>query len=54
MAKNEERSVVEAARPNLANMAQAIVKSDITRHFELKKYMVQLIQSTWQFMGLSN
>ncbi|XP_019267191.1 PREDICTED: uncharacterized protein LOC109244537 [Nicotiana attenuata] len=33
-------------------MTQAIVKPDITGHFELKQYMVQLIQSTGQFVGL--
>ena len=54
MAGNEERPVIEAARPNLANMTQAIVKPDITGHFELKQYMVQLIQSTGQYVGLSH
>ncbi|XP_075112262.1 uncharacterized protein LOC142182164 [Nicotiana tabacum] len=33
-------------------MTQAIVKPDITRHFELKQYMVQLIQSIGLFVGL--
>ncbi|XP_070010156.1 uncharacterized protein [Nicotiana sylvestris] len=33
-------------------MTRAIVKPDITRHFELKQYMVQLIQSTGLFEGL--
>ncbi|XP_070054930.1 uncharacterized protein [Nicotiana tomentosiformis] len=54
MAGNEERAVIEAARPNLANMTQAIVKPDIMGHFELKQYMVQLIQSTGQYVGLSH
>ncbi|XP_070019640.1 uncharacterized protein [Nicotiana sylvestris] len=54
MAGNEERVVIEAARPILANMTQAIVKPDITGHFELKQYMVQLIQSTRLFVGLSH
>nr|XP_009774764.1 PREDICTED: uncharacterized protein LOC104224763 [Nicotiana sylvestris] len=52
MAGNEERAMIEATRPSLANMTQAIVKPDITRHFELKQYMVQLIQSTALFVGL--
>ncbi|XP_019248845.1 PREDICTED: uncharacterized protein LOC109228121 [Nicotiana attenuata] len=39
MEGNAERAVIEAARPNLANMTQAIVKPEITGHFELKKYM---------------
>nr|XP_016437911.1 PREDICTED: uncharacterized protein LOC107763920 [Nicotiana tabacum] len=52
MAGNDERAVIEAARPSLANMTQAIVKPDITGHFELKQYMVQLIQSVGLFMGL--
>ncbi|XP_070055329.1 uncharacterized protein [Nicotiana tomentosiformis] len=54
MAGNEERAVIEAARPNLENMNQAIVKPDIMGHFELKQYMVQLIQSTGQYVGLSH
>ncbi|XP_019258532.1 PREDICTED: uncharacterized protein LOC109236771 [Nicotiana attenuata] len=54
MAGNEERPVIEAARPNLALMTQAIVKPDITGHFELKQYMVQLIQSIGQYVGLSH
>nr|XP_016461920.1 PREDICTED: uncharacterized protein LOC107785194 [Nicotiana tabacum] len=37
MAGNEERPVMETARPNLANMTRAIVKNDITGHFELKQ-----------------
>ncbi|XP_070012296.1 uncharacterized protein [Nicotiana sylvestris] len=52
MAGNEECAVIEIAMPSLANMTQAIVKPDITRHFDLKQYMVQLIQSTWLFVGL--
>lgn len=36
MAGNEERPVIEATRPNLALMTQAIVMSDIMGHFELK------------------
>ncbi|XP_070004986.1 uncharacterized protein [Nicotiana sylvestris] len=51
MAGNGGHPVIEAARPNLANMTQAIVKPDITGHFELKQYMVQLIQSTGQYVG---
>nr|XP_009596263.1 uncharacterized protein LOC104092371 [Nicotiana tomentosiformis]XP_016512695.1 PREDICTED: uncharacterized protein LOC107829739 [Nicotiana tabacum] len=39
MPDNEERSVIEAARPNLTKMIQAILKPDITGHFELKQYM---------------
>nr|XP_009779050.1 PREDICTED: uncharacterized protein LOC104228307 [Nicotiana sylvestris] len=39
MAGNEERVVIEAARPSLANMTQAIVKPDIIGNFELKQYM---------------
>ncbi|XP_019239205.1 PREDICTED: uncharacterized protein LOC109219219 [Nicotiana attenuata] len=35
-------------------MTQAIVKHDITGHFELKQYMVQLIQSTGQYVALSH
>ncbi|XP_070056509.1 uncharacterized protein [Nicotiana tomentosiformis] len=54
MAGNEERAVIKAARPNLANMTQVIVKPDIMGRFELKQYMVQLIQSTGQYMGLSH
>ncbi|XP_070009735.1 uncharacterized protein [Nicotiana sylvestris] len=54
MAGNVERAVVEAARPNLSNMTQAIMKPEITGHFELKQYMVQLIQSTGQYVGLSH
>ncbi|XP_070035524.1 uncharacterized protein [Nicotiana tomentosiformis] len=54
MAGNEGRPVIEAARPNLANMTQAIVKPEITGHYELQQYMVQLIQSTWQYVGLSH
>ncbi|XP_070020830.1 uncharacterized protein [Nicotiana sylvestris] len=54
MVGNGGRPVIEAARPNLANMTQAIVKPDITGHFELKQYMVQLIQSTGQYVGLSH
>ncbi|XP_019261327.1 PREDICTED: uncharacterized protein LOC109239238 [Nicotiana attenuata] len=50
MAENEERSVIEVARPNLANMTQAIVKLDIRGHFVLKQYMVQLIQSIGQYV----
>ncbi|XP_070009686.1 uncharacterized protein [Nicotiana sylvestris] len=52
MAGNGGRPMIEAAKPNLANMTQAIVKPDITGHFELKQYMVQLIQSTEQYVGL--
>ncbi|XP_019235474.1 PREDICTED: uncharacterized protein LOC109215817 [Nicotiana attenuata] len=48
MAGNEERPVIEAARPNLALMTQAVVKPDIMGYFKLKQYMVQLIQSTGQ------
>ncbi|XP_070002223.1 uncharacterized protein [Nicotiana sylvestris] len=33
-------------------MTQAIVKPDITGHFKMKQYMVQLIQSTWLFVAL--
>ncbi|XP_070019870.1 uncharacterized protein [Nicotiana sylvestris] len=54
MEGNEERAVIEAARPSLAIMTQAIVKPDIIGHFELKQYMVQLIQSTGLFVGLPN
>ncbi|XP_070055457.1 uncharacterized protein [Nicotiana tomentosiformis] len=54
MVGNEERPVIEAARPNLALMTQAIVKPDITGHFKLKQYMVQLIQSKGQYVGLSH
>ncbi|XP_070004258.1 uncharacterized protein [Nicotiana sylvestris] len=54
MAGNGGHPVIEVARPNLANMTQAIVKPDITGHFELKQYMVQLIQSTGQYVGLSH
>ncbi|XP_070015890.1 uncharacterized protein [Nicotiana sylvestris] len=54
MAGNGGRPVIEVARPNLANMTQTIVKPDITGHFELKQYMVQLIQSTGQYVGLSH
>ncbi|XP_019263643.1 PREDICTED: uncharacterized protein LOC109241362 [Nicotiana attenuata] len=43
MAGSEERPVIEAARPNLANMTQAIVKPDITGHFELKQYMADTV-----------
>ncbi|XP_019255074.1 PREDICTED: uncharacterized protein LOC109233655 [Nicotiana attenuata] len=39
MAGNAECAVIEAARPNLANMTQAIVKPEILGHFELKQYM---------------
>ncbi|XP_016475891.1 uncharacterized protein LOC107797506 [Nicotiana tabacum] len=39
MAGNEGRPVIKAARHNLANMTQAIVKPEITGHFELKQYM---------------
>ncbi|XP_070025571.1 uncharacterized protein [Nicotiana sylvestris] len=39
MEGNEERPVIEAARPNLANMTRTIVKPDIMGHFELKQYM---------------
>ncbi|XP_019224864.1 PREDICTED: uncharacterized protein LOC109206498 [Nicotiana attenuata] len=39
MAGNEERPVIEAARPNLALMTQGIVKPDIMGHFEVKQYM---------------
>nr|XP_009619729.1 uncharacterized protein LOC104111685 [Nicotiana tomentosiformis] len=41
MAGNEERPVIEAASPNLALMTQAIVKPDITGHFELKHCMAR-------------
>ncbi|XP_070017027.1 uncharacterized protein [Nicotiana sylvestris] len=51
MVGNEERAVIEAARPSLANMTHAIVKPDITGHFELKQYMVQLIQATGLFVA---
>nr|XP_016463978.1 PREDICTED: uncharacterized protein LOC107786978 [Nicotiana tabacum] len=51
MAGNGGRPVIEAARPNLSNMTQAIVKPDITGHFELKQYMVQLVQSTRQYLA---
>jgi len=40
MAGIEESAVIEAARPTLANMTQAIMKPEITGHFELKQYMV--------------
>ncbi|XP_070013403.1 uncharacterized protein [Nicotiana sylvestris] len=43
MAGNKGRLVIEAARPNLSNMTQAIMKPDITGHFELKQYMVQIL-----------
>ncbi|XP_070004701.1 uncharacterized protein [Nicotiana sylvestris] len=36
MAGNAERAVIEAARTNLANMTQDIVKPEIIGHFELK------------------
>ncbi|XP_075083243.1 uncharacterized protein LOC142166995 [Nicotiana tabacum] len=54
MVGNEERAMTEAARPNLANMTQAIMKPDITGHFDLKQYMVELIQYTGQYVGLSH
>ncbi|XP_070015703.1 uncharacterized protein [Nicotiana sylvestris] len=41
MAGKGGRPVIEVARSNLANMTQAIVKPDITGHFELKQYMAQ-------------
>ncbi|XP_070015426.1 uncharacterized protein [Nicotiana sylvestris] len=41
MAGNQERAVIEAARPNLANMTQAIVKPEIIGHFELKHCMAK-------------
>ncbi|XP_070017814.1 uncharacterized protein [Nicotiana sylvestris] len=43
MAGNEECAVIEVARPNLANMTQAIVKPNIIGHFELKQYMADTI-----------
>ncbi|XP_009612344.1 uncharacterized protein [Nicotiana tomentosiformis] len=46
MAENDDRPVIEATRPSLANMTPAIVKPGISRHFEMKQHMVQLIQST--------
>lgn len=54
MAANDERLVIEAARTNVANMTQANGNLTITGHFRLKHYMVQLIQSTGQFVGLSH
>ncbi|XP_070019617.1 uncharacterized protein [Nicotiana sylvestris] len=48
MTENDERLAIEAARPSLANTTQAIVKFDITGHFKLKQYMVQLTQSAWK------
>lgn len=50
MAGNEEREVIEAARPSLANMTQTIVKPDITGHFERKQYMVKLIGNMWVYL----
>ncbi|XP_075081627.1 uncharacterized protein At2g37660, chloroplastic-like [Nicotiana tabacum] len=47
---NENRVVIEAARPNLDNMTQDIVKPDITGHFELKQCMVQLIKSIGKYV----
>ncbi|XP_009788925.2 uncharacterized protein [Nicotiana sylvestris] len=38
MEGNEECAVIEATKPNLANMTQAIGKPEITRNFELKQY----------------
>ncbi|XP_070024997.1 uncharacterized protein [Nicotiana sylvestris] len=52
MAGNEERAMIESARLILANITEVIVKPDITEHFELKQYMVQLIQSIGLFVGL--
>nr|XP_016459596.1 PREDICTED: uncharacterized protein LOC107783135 [Nicotiana tabacum] len=37
MAGNEERTVIEATKPNLANMTQAIVKPVIIGNFEIKQ-----------------
>nr|XP_016512664.1 PREDICTED: uncharacterized protein LOC107829712 [Nicotiana tabacum] len=54
MAENDERPVIEAVRPSLANMNQAIVKPDITGHFELQQYMVKLIQSIGNFVQAIN
>nr|XP_009602141.1 uncharacterized protein LOC104097288 [Nicotiana tomentosiformis] len=39
MEVNEEHPVIEVARPNLANMTQAIVKPDFMGHFKHKQYM---------------
>nr|XP_033515497.1 uncharacterized protein LOC117279957 [Nicotiana tomentosiformis] len=50
MVGNEGRPMIKVARPNLANMTQAIVNPEITGHFELKQYMVELIQSTGQYV----
>nr|XP_009612345.1 uncharacterized protein LOC104105683 [Nicotiana tomentosiformis] len=46
MAENDGRPVIEATRPSLANITRAIVKHGITKNFELKQHVVQLIQST--------
>lgn len=34
--ENNERSVIESTGPNPTNMNRAIIKPDITSHFELK------------------
>nr|XP_016467013.1 PREDICTED: uncharacterized protein LOC107789669 [Nicotiana tabacum] len=49
MVENEEIPVIEAARPSLVNMTQAIVKLDIIGHFELKQYMTKVLKS--QILG---
>ncbi|MCD9646526.1 hypothetical protein HAX54_036413 [Datura stramonium] len=51
MTTNQVQPAIEITRLILANMTKAITKLDIQGHFELKQYMVQLIQSQAQFVG---
>ena len=44
--------VQEVAMPSIANVTSNIVKPRITRHFELKQSMIQLLHANGQFMGL--
>lgn len=45
IAQNEEKVAIEAARPNIENITQVIVKPTIACHFELKQNMVHLVHS---------
>ncbi|XP_075100128.1 uncharacterized protein LOC142176414 [Nicotiana tabacum] len=52
MAEEQHMAVQEVAMPSIANVTSSIVKPRITRHFELKQSMIQLLHANGQFMGL--
>ncbi|XP_070039988.1 uncharacterized protein [Nicotiana tomentosiformis] len=52
MAEEQHMAVQEVAMPNIANVTSSIVKPRITRHFELKQSMIQLLHANGQYMGL--